>query len=102
MANPSKTDTSAQLRSSTIHADRFQPFESRVGVDEVVRLRFAYDPALVSKLKALLAVHAVGTRYKNAGGWLPKFSCWFVEPDVWDIVRLELLFLGHRVLERKL
>ena len=101
MANSSKTETSKQLHASTIRVDRFQPFESRLGTDDVVRLRFAYDPALVSRLKAILAVHAVGTRHKSIGGWLPKHSCWFVEPSVWDVVRMELLYLGHRVLEAK-
>lgn len=99
--NSSKPQTGTQAPTITIHVDRFQPFQSRVGLDTVVRLRFEYDAALVSRLKALLAVHAVGTEHKIIGGWLPKHSCWFVEPSVWDVIRMELLYLGHRVMERK-
>jgi hypothetical protein len=90
-----------QAPTLTIHVDRFQPFQSRVGIDSVVRLRFEYDPALVSRLKALLEVYRIGTEHKTVGGWLPKHSCWFVEPAVWDVVRMELLYLDHRVMERK-
>jgi hypothetical protein len=84
-----------------IHADTFQPFASRVGIDTVVRLQFDYNPALVSRLKALLSVYRVGAEHKTIGGWLPKFKCWFVEAEAWEIVRMELLYLGHRVMERK-
>jgi hypothetical protein len=84
-----------------IHVDRFQPFKSRLGLDEVVRLRFSYDAALVARLKALLACYVVGSTHKTIGGWLPKFKCWFVEVDAWEMVRMELLWLGHRVMERK-
>ena len=83
-----------------IHVDTFQPFKSRLGVDEVVRLRFNYNPALVARLKALLAVYAAGTEHKTIGGWLPKHRCWFVEASAWEGVKLELLYLGHRVMER--
>jgi hypothetical protein len=85
---------------SLIHVDRFQPFQSRLGIDDVIRLHFDYDPALVSRLKAILAVYQVGTAHKTVGGWLPKHRCWFIEPDAWEMVRMELLFLGHRVRER--
>jgi hypothetical protein len=84
-----------------IHVDRFQPFKSRLGIDDVIRLQFDYDAALVARLKALLACYVVGSDHKTIGGWLPKFKCWFVEPSAWEMVRLELLFLGHRVRERK-
>jgi len=99
--NVSGTHPPTQAPTITIHADRFQPFTSRLGIDEVVRLRFPFDPLLVSRLKALLAVYVVGTEHRTVGGWLPKHNCWFVEPAVWDVVRMELLFLGHRILERK-
>jgi len=85
----------------SIHVDHFQPFQSRVGIDTVVRLQFDYDQALVSRLKAILSVYAVGTEHKTIGGWLPKHRCWFVEPSVWDVVKMELLFLGHRIVEQK-
>lgn len=99
--NSSKPQTGTQAPTLTIHVDRFQPFESRLGVDTVVRLRFEYTPALIARLKAILAVYAVGTEHKIIGGWLPKHACWFVEPDVWDVVRDELQLLGHRIVERK-
>jgi len=41
-------------------ASRFQPFTSRVGVDEVIKLEFEFAPALISRLKALLEVYRVG------------------------------------------
>jgi hypothetical protein len=93
--------SSTQTPTVTIHVDTFQPFLSRVGCDEVIRVRFPYDPALVSRLKAILEVYRVGSSHKVVGGWLPKFKAWFIEPDVWPIVRMELVYLGHRVLERK-
>ena len=84
-----------------IHVDRFQPFTSRLGIDEVVRLRFPFEPQLVSRLKALLAVYVVGTEHKTVGGWLPKHGAWFIEPDVWPVIRMQLVYLGHRVLEQR-
>lgn len=99
--NSSKPNTHTQAPTVTIHADRFQPFQSRLGVDEVMRLQFDFDAALVARLKALLAVYAVGSQHRVIGGWLPKHRCWFVEPDAWAVVKLELLYLGHRIMERK-
>jgi hypothetical protein len=64
-----------------------------------MRLQFDYDPALVSRLKAILAVYAVGHQYRTVGGWLQDHQAWFVECDVWEIVKLELLYLGHRIQE---
>ncbi len=97
-SNPSQT---RQVYGHIITVDRFQPFVSRCGIDQVIRLQFAYDPALISKIKALLCVYQVGSEHKTVGGWLPKHGCWFVEPSVWDVVRMELLYLGYRVMERK-
>ena len=99
--NTSNLDQTAQVPTITIHVDRFQPFKSRVGFDEVVRLQFIYDPALIAKIKALLCVYQVGTEHKVVGGWLPKYKCWFIEPDVWAVIKIELLYLGHRIMERK-
>jgi hypothetical protein len=99
MLNSSKPIARTQAPTVLIHVDRSQPFQSRLGLDTVVRLRFEYDAALVSRLKAILAVYAVGTPHKVVGGWLPEHRAWFVEPSVWDVVRMELLFLGHRVKE---
>jgi hypothetical protein len=97
----SNLPTTTQAPIAAIHADRFQPFQSCVCLDTVVRLRFEYDAALVARLKALLTVYAVGSEHKTVGSWLPQHRVWFVEPDVWEMVRMELLFLGHRVMERK-
>ena len=77
--NSSKPNTDTQALPITIHVDRFQPFQSRIGLDTVIRLQFDYDPALIARLKALLAVYAVGTEHKTVGGWLAKHRCWFVE-----------------------
>jgi len=101
MTNFSKYRPLTQAPVVTIYVDRFQPFQSRDGTDTVIRLRFSYDSALVARLKALLAVYVVGTEHKTVGGWLPKHSCWFVEPTVWDVVRDELHLLGHQIVERK-
>ena len=101
MMNTSKPNTCTQALPITIYVDRFQPFSSRHGLDEVVRLRFDYSHALVARLKAILAVYAVGAPQKVVGGWLPEHRCWFVEPEVWDVVRDELQFLGHQIVERK-
>jgi len=99
--NSSKPSEHIQAHSIVIHADRFQPFGSRQGIDEVVRLRFEYDSALIARLKAILAVYAVGHTSRTVGGWLPEHRCWFVECDVWAVVKMELLFLGHAIIERK-
>ncbi len=82
-----------------IQVDRFQPFKSRLGLDEVMRLQFDYDPALVSRLKAILSVYAVGGEHQTIGGWLAKHRCWFVEVSAWEVVKLELLCLGHRIIK---
>ena len=99
--NSSNSYPQTQAPAIIIHVSRFQPFASRLGIDEVMQLQFDYDTALVSKLKAILAVYAVGSPHKVVGGWLPKYRCWFIEPDAWEMVKMELLFLGHRVRERK-
>jgi hypothetical protein len=90
-----------QARLVTIHVDQFQPFTSRAGIDAVIRVQFNYDPALISKLKAILAVYATGHLYRHVGGWLPEYKCWFVEGDVWDVVRDELQFLGYQIAEKQ-
>lgn len=84
-----------------IQADRFQPFSSRMGVDTVVRLQFEYCPALVARLKALLEVYRVDHRYRVVGGWLPEQKCWFVEPDAWAVIKLELLYLGYHIVSEE-
>jgi hypothetical protein len=99
--NVSNPPPPTQARSVSIYVDRFQPFQSRVGLDTVVRVWFEYDAALVSRLKAILAVYAVGSPHKVVGGWLPKHRSWFVEAHAWEVVKLELLYLGHRIIEGK-
>lgn len=89
-----------QAATSTIYISTFQPFPSRLGVDVVMRLWFTFSPALVARLKALLAVYAVGHHlYRVVGGWLPEHRVWFIECDVWEVIKLELLFLGYRIVE---
>lgn len=83
----------------TMQVSRFQPFSSRQGIDEVVRLSFDYDAPLIARLKALLAIYGAGHRYKTVGGWLAKHKCWFVEADVWEFVKLELLYGGYQIVE---
>ena len=97
--NSSKLQSRTQAPTITIHADHFQPFQSRMGLDTVVRLRFEYDAALVSRLKALLAIYAVGTEHKTIGGWLAKHQCWFIETSACESIKLELLYLGHRIVK---
>ena len=99
--NVSKPQAPTQARPVSIYVDQFQPFQSRVGLDTVVRVRFEYDAALVSRLKAILAVYAVGAEHKSIGGWLPKHRSWFVEAHAWEVVKLELLYLGHLIIEGK-
>jgi hypothetical protein len=72
----------------------FQPFESRVGVDTVLKLEFRYDAGLIATLKDAIgrARHTVGG--KNLGGWLPEHKVWFVERRAWEVVRRHLLAAG--------
>jgi hypothetical protein len=60
-----------------IQVSRFQPFESRQGIDTVIGLRFTYDAAIVALLKALLVRHreraAKPEEHRHtAGGWLAQ------------------------------
>lgn len=90
------------VTSTTIRAFLFQPFESRKNADVVVGLRFEYDPALIAHLKHALDLYkeqAIKTaqRRLTPGGWLPHYRCWFVEPDIWELVSLELALQGYRI-----
>jgi hypothetical protein len=78
-----------------IDVSRFQPFQSRVGKDTVLGLRFGYDPELVAVLKSAVreAARALGVGFR--GGWLPEHKLWFVENDAWPSVRRRLLEAGH-------
>ena len=87
-----------------IRVTTFQPFESRIGIDHVLRLDFNYDPELIAYLKRLLAGYktaAVDPAHNRhaPGGFLPKYRCWFLEPCIWESVRLELEFSGYRIQE---
>lgn len=101
MNGSTPSERATKFRSLIILVDRFQPFQSRIGLDTVIRLQFEYDAALVARLKALLAVYVVRTGNRTIGGWLPKHSCWFVESEVWDVIKMELLYLGHRIVKEK-
>jgi hypothetical protein len=72
----------------------FQPFKSRAGVDTVLGLRFAYDPAVIDTLKA--ALRGAG---RNQGGWLAAHKRWFVERGAWPAVKAALVGAGHAVRE---
>jgi hypothetical protein len=84
---------------TTLQCFRFQPFCSRQDVDEVVGLTFHYDASLLAKLKSSLAVYCVDHKYETVGGWLAKYRCWFVDAEAWETIKLELLFLGDRIVE---
>lgn len=92
------------LTPTIIHVTRFQPFESRIGIDTVVRLDFHYDPKLIGHLKRILANYrpdAVdpGLNRQTPGGWLPREKCWFVESIVWDVMKVELSSSGYAIRE---
>jgi hypothetical protein len=77
-----------------IHVSAFQPFESRVGVDTVLALRFKYDPELIDVLKSALREASRVLGIYNAGGWLAEHRCWFVERNAWPLVRERLAAAG--------
>jgi hypothetical protein len=79
---------------------RFQPFQTRRGIDTVVGLRFGYDAALIAALKDLLrqwrdAVRQANPIAQTAGGWLPAYRCWFVEVPAWPAVAALLRQHGY-------
>jgi hypothetical protein len=96
-------ESSTLPTTTTIRAFLFQPFESRQGIDVVVGLRFDYDPALIAHLKHALDAYKAQAvnpelRRRTPGGWLAQHRCWFVEPEIWELVSLELAFHGYRIL----
>jgi hypothetical protein len=77
---------------------RFQPFETRQ--DTVLGLRFPYDAELVEHLKTTLrqwrdAVRRANPMAQTAGGWLPAYRCWFIEPPAWPAVAALLRQYGY-------
>lgn len=93
-------------QAAIIHVSTFQPFESRIGFDHVLRLDFNYNPELIAHLKRFLAGYKAQAVDPTAGrmtpgGWLQRERCWFVEPIIWDALKLELSFLGYRIHEVK-
>lgn len=97
--SPRNTNTTAPTH---IRVTMFQPFESRIGIDHVLRLDFNYDPQLIAHLKRILPVckaQAVNPSLGRMapGGWLQREQCWFVEPIIWGAVRRELEILGYRI-----
>lgn len=98
------------MTSSDLHqrhvlkVSRFQPFESRIGTDTVIRLKFPWDRNLVDELKRLLSLYRREAlnpdRNQHApGGWLPEHRCWFIEPIIWPVVKMELVWLGYAIVE---
>ncbi len=81
---------------------RFQPFQSRQGVDTVLGLRFPYEPTLIESLKQALRQATADGRNRGilsataqSGGWLPERRCWFVESFAWPTVRDVLRRFGY-------
>lgn len=82
-----------------IRCFRFQPFESRRGRDEVIGLKFPYNPALIDLLKLSLAQAKAKFGGKCLGGWQPEpHRAWFVEPHVWGFVRQRLVERGCQLI----
>jgi hypothetical protein len=77
----------------------FQPFESRVGIDTVLGLRFPYDLALAGLLKSAYREAGAREGVRSPGGWLAEHKCWFVERAVWPAVRACLERAGHTIIE---
>jgi hypothetical protein len=81
---------------------RFQPFQTRRGIDTVIGLRFPYDAGLVENLKATLrqqrdVVRRATPHAQTAGGWLPAYHCWYIEPPAWPAVAALLRQYGWDV-----
>ncbi len=68
--------------------------QTRYGPHRSVGLRFPYDPAVIATLKASLRRHA---RHGGGGGWSPSRRCWWVNPDVWPWVQMDLAEAGYIV-----
>jgi hypothetical protein len=87
---------------STLAVFRFQPFASRVGVDQVIGLRFKYSACLVADLKAAFAAaRRQDGCQRNVGGWLPEQRAWFVELSAWPVVREQLTANGYRLVQQE-
>ena len=83
-----------------IYVSSFQPFASRIGQDTVIRLTFDYDPELIGRLKQILrrlkeAAVDPSRHIFQPGGWNPKERCWYVERNIWDQVRSDLMEYGY-------
>jgi hypothetical protein len=74
-----------------VHAETFQPFVSRQGLDTVLSLRFGYDPQLIERLKDALQQARSTLGRTNVGGWLKEHHCWFIEHEAWPIVKQRLI-----------
>jgi hypothetical protein len=83
---------------TTISLSEFQPFDSRVGHDTVLRLQFYYCPEAVEQIKSALKEARVTTLGTHLGGWLAAHKCWFIEFSAWPTVRKQLLRAGHRLI----
>jgi hypothetical protein len=83
----------------TIHVSSFQPFESRVGRDTVLALRFQYNAEVVEVLKQALRDAGRRLGRRNLGGWLEEHRVWFVERCAWPLVRERLAGIGCSFLD---
>lgn len=87
---------------TVIYESEFQPFESRQGVDTVIKLQFNYDPDLIALLKRSLKgyrQYAIDPSRQifQPGGWRPDEKCWFVERSIWPMVMRDLEASGYEV-----
>lgn len=83
-----------------IYVSSFQPFASRIGQDTVIKLRFDYNPDLIADLKKILRHYKdealdPSRHIFQPGGWNPKFKCWYVERNIWGLVKHELEEMGY-------
>ena len=83
-----------------IYFSSFQPFPSRIGQDTVIKLRSDYNPDLIADLKKILRHYKdeaidPSRHIFNSGGWRPKEKVWYVERNIWELVKHELEELGY-------
>jgi hypothetical protein len=83
-----------------IYVKAFQPFESRVGVNTVLALKFEYDPERVEQIKQILRGEKARLGVSiPVGGWLKPHGCWWVERWVWPSVKRQLAAVGCTFVE---
>ncbi|MEW6730502.1 MAG: hypothetical protein AB1489_04095 [Acidobacteriota bacterium] len=90
-----RNDNSDKKNDTIIVVKYFQPFESRVGIDTVVGLKFDQNPGVVTALCE--ALQQCPRRGFTPGGWLPVERLWFVEKAAWPFVRAHLSRLSYKL-----